>query len=147
MPVARYFFFVGLALLALLFVADAGLPKLPPEEAPRAAADLFTIRIHSNHKWPERVVIDTTLPTITPAANPANAMRVVNIPAASADHPTRGLVREAYAEAQPVQSKAPEPRRRRRAIARNHMGPPPILLAQQPRMGFFGNGFFGNNIR
>ncbi len=147
MPVARYFFFVGLALLALLFVVDASLPKLPSAEAPTATADLSTIRIHSNHKWPERVVIDTTLPTITPAANPANAMRVVNIPQASADRPTKGRVREAYAEAQPVQSRGPEPRRRRRTIAHNYMGPPPILLAQQPRMGFFGNGFFGNNIR
>src|ERR1700751_5305996 len=80
MPVVRYFLFVGVALLAFLFAADAYLPKMPAVESPRATADLSVIRIHSVQKWPERIVIDTTLPTITP---PTTAMRVVNIPPAS----------------------------------------------------------------
>jgi len=148
MPVARYFVFVGVALLALFFVVDACLPKLPPAEAPTTSADLSTIRIHSNHKWPERVVIDTTLPTITPATNATSAMRVVNIPPASvADRPAKERVREAFAEAQPAQPRGLEPRRKRRTIAHSQMGAPPILLAQQPRFGFFGNGFFASNIR
>jgi len=65
MPLARYFFFVGGVLLALLFIADACLPNLPV--ADRASTDLPVIRIHSNRKWPERVVYDTSLPTIIPA--------------------------------------------------------------------------------
>jgi hypothetical protein len=144
MPVARYFLFVGVALLALLFAVDAYLPKLPATEASTAGADLSVIRIHSAQKWPERVVIDTTLPTITP---PATAMRVVNIPPASlAEASEKVRAREALAQAQPTDSKRPEVRRKRRTIARGYIGSQPIRLAQQPRFGFFGNGSFGNNI-
>jgi hypothetical protein len=144
MPVMRYFLFVGVALLALFFAVDAYLPKMPVTEAPRAAADLSVIRIHSVQKWPERVVIDTTLPSITP---PATAMRVVNIPPASlAEAPEKTRVREALAQPQPADPKRPEARRKRRTIARGYIGLQPIRLAQQPRFGSFGNGFFGNNI-
>ena len=71
MPVVRYFLFVGGALMALLFIADACLPKLPAAEpsavAGDAASDLSVIRIHSDRKWPERVEFDTSQPTIIPA--------------------------------------------------------------------------------
>jgi hypothetical protein len=144
MPVVRYFLFVGVALLALFFAVDAYLPKLPATEAPRAAADLSVIRIHSAQKWPERVVIDTTLPTITP---PETAMRVVNItPASLAEAPEKSRVREALTQAEPADSKSSEARRKRGTISRGYFGSQPIRLAQQPRFGFFGNGFFGNNI-
>ena len=68
MPVARYFFFVGGALLALLFVVNAALPALPAADSPQLAAstDRSVIRIHSDRKWPERIVFDTTRPTIAP---------------------------------------------------------------------------------
>jgi hypothetical protein len=145
MPVVRYFLVVGVALLAFLFATDAYLPKMPAmEEAPRAAAGLSVIRIHSAQKWPERVVIDTTLPTITP---PATEMRVVNVAQPSlAKAPEKGLVREALAQAQPADPKRQEARRKRKTIARGYIGSQPIRLAQQPRFGFFGNGFSGNNI-
>ena len=48
MPLARYFLFVGGVLLALLFLSDAYLPKLPAAE--RADTDLPVIRIHSDRK-------------------------------------------------------------------------------------------------
>ena len=140
MPLARYFLFVGVALLALLFAVDAYLPKLPATEASTAGADLSVIRIHSAQKWPERVVIDTTLPTITP---PTTAMRVVNIPPASlASVPEKSRVREAVAQAQSADSKKPEARRKHRTIARGYFGSQPIRLAQQPRFGFFGNNIW-----
>ena len=65
MPLARYFSFVGGVLLALLFVLDAYLPRVPVHE--RADADVPVIRIHTDRKWPERVVFDTSVPTIVPA--------------------------------------------------------------------------------
>jgi hypothetical protein len=65
MPLARYFLFVGGVLLALLFISDAYLPKLPVVDM--ATTELPVIRIHSDRKWPERVVYDTSLPTIIPA--------------------------------------------------------------------------------
>jgi len=142
MPVVRYFLFVGVALLALIFAADAYLPKLPPAEVPKATADLTVIRISSDHKWPERVVFDTSLPTVT---HPPSPMRVVTIPPA-AEGSEKARLGEALAQARPADSKRPETRSKRRAIARVYSGQQPIRLAQQPRFGFFGNGFFGNNV-
>src|ERR1700736_1917488 len=65
MPIARYIAWVGTSLLALLFLADWCLPKLPPGPA-RDASNRPIIRIASIQQPPERVVIDTSLPTIVP---------------------------------------------------------------------------------
>ena len=54
-------------LLALLFLADWYLPQ-PAAMPARADVDRTVIRLHSSHKWPERIVIDTSLPTIVPPA-------------------------------------------------------------------------------
>lgn len=76
MPIARFFVFVGGALLALLlavdwYVADgvAGSSTLPVEYAPALPqAGEFSIRIHSDHKWPEKLLLDTELPRLSPPA-------------------------------------------------------------------------------
>lgn len=65
MPIGRYFAFAGSLLLALLFFADWYLPK-PAAEPSRREAYTAGIRIASTTKWPERVVFDTSLPTIVP---------------------------------------------------------------------------------
>lgn len=142
MLLARYFIFVSGALLALLFVVDACLPKLPSAEGTPAAADLSVIRIHSDRKWPERIVIDTSLPMITPATA---VMKEVNAapPARVADLPTKAHVQEAFAQVQPADSRRSKLKQKQRTTARSHIVPPPIRLAQQPRLGFFG---FGNSI-
>jgi hypothetical protein len=61
MPLVRYFLWVGSVLLALLFIADASLPNLP---AGKTTTDRPSpaIRIHSERKWPERIVFDTSAP-------------------------------------------------------------------------------------
>src|SRR5229473_7826655 len=101
MPLARYFLFVGGVLLALLFVVDAALPKLPVTDAgsTEAAVDKSIIRIHSDRKWPERVVFDTNIPTIVPAQT-AKAEAVVPAPAPTivADVSAKTRVREAFAQ-------------------------------------------------
>lgn len=67
MPIARYFIVVGSALVVLLLIAGLSLPEIPsgfsgrPEIIERAA-----IRIRSEHKWPEKVVLDTNQPTFSP---------------------------------------------------------------------------------
>ena len=136
MPLVRYFFLVGGVLLVLLFAVDAVVPKLPVPD--RADTDLPVIRIHSDRKWPERVVFDTSLPTIVPA--PA-AKSEASIPV-----PVKARVRDALALLQPSEprqlqtsdSKKPEPKlQRKRKIARKHLAPPMMLVAQQPRFGFF----------
>jgi hypothetical protein len=137
MPLARYFLFVGPMLLALLFVSDAYLPKLPG--AARANADLPVIRIHihSDRKWPERVVYDTSLPAIIPAQI-VNTDAGVTIPATVADVWTTTQVREAFARLQPSDSKRPEPKpQHKRKIAKNRPAPM-VLVAQRPQFGWFG---------
>jgi hypothetical protein len=65
-PLLQYFVWVGSFLLAMLFAANwfapgtAARPLFP--EAP--LNEKITIRIHSQHKWPERVVFDTTRSTL-----------------------------------------------------------------------------------
>ena len=49
----------------MIFVADWYLPD-SPETFREAQVDKSIIRIKSAHKWPERIVIDTSLPTIVP---------------------------------------------------------------------------------
>lgn len=68
MPLAAYFRNVGAALLALLWIADFYLPK--PPLAQGAAAYPPVIRIHSDRKWPEPVIFDTTK-VATAAAAPS----------------------------------------------------------------------------
>ncbi len=60
MPLARYFLYVGGVLLTLLFIFDAYLTEVPV--AQRAYPNVPVIRIHSDRKWPDRVVFDTSLP-------------------------------------------------------------------------------------
>jgi hypothetical protein len=65
MPIVRYIAWVGSSLLALLFVADWYLPKSLPEPA-HDASNKPIIRIASIQQPPERIVIDSSQPTIVP---------------------------------------------------------------------------------
>jgi hypothetical protein len=140
MPLARYFFLVGGVLLALLFVIDAVLPKLPVVE--RTDTDLPVIRIHSDRKWPERVVFDTSIPTIIPAPT-AKVEAVAPAPPVVADVSAKVRVREAFAQFVAPDAKKPELKvQRKRKIAKSRAAPPVLLVAQQPRFGFFDNGMW-----
>ena len=79
MPIARYFIVVGSALVVLLLIAGWSLPEPPasfpdrPEIIERAA-----IRIRSERKWPEKIVMDTTQLTIpTPSIEVAPTEQLV----------------------------------------------------------------------
>jgi len=67
--IARYFFFVGSLLLAMLFGAGWYLPDSPQSFVREAQVDKSIIRIKSAHNWPEQVVIDPSLPTIVPPSS------------------------------------------------------------------------------
>ena len=143
MPLARYFFFVGGALLALLWISAAVLPKLPVADRSDTAVDLPTIRIQSDRKWPERVVFDTSLPATPPTvipAPPAQTEANVPAPATVADISAGARVREAFAQFAPAYPIMPGPRPQgKRKFAKSRSGPPTVLVAQQPRSGFFAN--------
>ena len=133
MPLARYFLFVSTALLALLFLADSFLPKLPVAE--REETHLPAIHVHSSQKWPERIVYDTSIPTIIPA--PESAASSIPPPAPIADSSTKA--RQAFAQLQPSDQKKREPKpQRQRKIAKRNAVPPTLLVARQPQFGWFG---------
>ncbi|MBN8990816.1 MAG: hypothetical protein J0H42_21430 [Rhizobiales bacterium] len=96
MPLGRYFAFTGCMLLALLFVADW---YIPPSAArsDRVDVDRTSIRLRSSHRWPERIVIDTRLPTIVPAAATITDIRTPSPPDVRSP-------REALALAPPAQA-------------------------------------------
>jgi len=161
MPLARYFVFVGGVLLALLFISDAFLPKLPVVAGAETVVDKSIIRIRSDRKWPERIVFDTSLPTIVlPATAPAaraEAETGIQAPVTVADVSAQVRARDSFAQLQPSDTKQmlqpsdtkqltpadlrkPEPKpQRKRKIAKRRAPPSMVLVAQQPQFGFFGN--------
>jgi hypothetical protein len=65
-PIARYFMVVGSALVVLLLIAGWSLPKPPPSFPDRPEIiERVAIRIRSERKWPEKVVLETSQPTVT----------------------------------------------------------------------------------
>jgi hypothetical protein len=137
MPLARYVLFVGAVMLALLFAADAYLPKLPVAATANADLPVIRIHIHSDRKWPERVVYDTSLPTIIPAQI-ANTAAGVTVPATVADVSTTTQLREAFAQLHPSDSKKPEPKpQHKRKIAKTRTAPM-VRVVQRPQFGWFG---------
>ena len=150
MPLARYFLFVGGVLLALLFVADACLPKMPVTESASGGFDPASIRIHTDRKWPERVVFDTSRPIIAPAqivpTQTANAESGRQTPATAADISATARVRNSFAQLQPSDQEQPaDPKKLEKKLqpkhrmAKQHAAPPMVRVAQQPPFGFFGN--------
>jgi hypothetical protein len=66
MPLLQYFGWVGSFLLAALFAANwcccAPINPAPGSDIPLDRK--INIRIHTDHKWPDRVVLDTTHSTL-----------------------------------------------------------------------------------
>jgi hypothetical protein len=143
MPVARYFLFVGGVLLALLFALDAFAPQQMAVAGNAAPSiDKTVVRIRSDQKLPERVVYDTSLPTIVP---PAASIQITAAPAAPAtDVNAQARVRDTFAQFVPPEAKKLEKRLepqapRKRKIAKSRPAQP-IRFAQQQHFGFFGSG-------
>jgi hypothetical protein len=146
MPVARYFLFVGGVLLALLFALDAFAPQQVAVASNAAPSiDKTVVRIRSDQKPPERVVYDTSLPTIVPPAAAKTQIAAVP-PALVADTTAQVRVRDTFAQFVPAEAKKLEkpiepqaPRKRRIAKSRPAQ---PLRFAQQQHFGF---SLFGNN--
>src|SRR5436189_6119819 len=96
MPVARYFLFVGGVLLALLFAFDAFAPQQVAVASNAAPSiDKTVVRIRSDQKPPERVVYDTSLPTIV--APTAKTQIAAAPPASVADATAQAQERDTFA--------------------------------------------------
>ena len=146
MPVARYFFYVGGVLLALLFAVDAFTPKEPVASSIAAAAapENPTLRIRSDRKWPEPVVYDTSLPTIVPPT--VERLPLPSVPTPVAEMSAKARVRESFAQFRPADDPKPEAKPLpKRKVAKARAAPPtqPMMrVAQQPNFGFFGSNIW-----
>jgi hypothetical protein len=143
MPVARYFMIVGGALLTLLFLIDAYSPRAVVTDNTTPSIDRSVVRIHSDQKLPERVVYDTSLPTIVPPA-PKVQVAAAPQPPVAVDPTAQAPVRDSFAQFVPVNAKKPEPQvQRKRRIAKVRANPPMRFaqqqFAQQQHFGFFGS--------
>ena len=141
MPVVRYFLFVGGVLLALLLAVDAFSPQqvaVASNTAP--GVDKTVVRIRSDQKLPERVVYDTSLPTIVP---PTATVQVAAAPAAT-EATAQARVRDTFAQFVPAEPKKIEPQvQRKRKVAKVRANPP-VRVAQQSPFGFFGGPSWNN---
>ena len=141
MPLVRYFFWVGGALLAVVLIAHWYLPELP--DAEKASVVPPPVRIHSEQKWPERIVYDTSHETVVPAPAAGNIGR----PAAAAD--VLAAARDAFAEAPPsdaskaqsVEQTKPDAKpQAKRKIARRRA--PVLMVERRPQFGWYGPRFW-----
>lgn len=156
MPIMRYFVFVGGILLALLWISDAVLPKQPlPSYMNVASSEQPAVRIHSDRKWPERIVFDTSAPAV-----PAMMAESMPAPRAGVDAiAVKAGVRDAFAQVTPpalstrakteanidakaekkadqAVTRATETRpQAKRKVARARPSRPLLLVAQQPHFG------------
>jgi hypothetical protein len=143
MPLFQYFGWVGGFLFAALLAANWCV-SAPIAAAPRSDVPFdrkINIRIHSDQKWPERVVFDTTRPTLTqkPDARtdiggretPVLAERqpfdafaeMAAIPARTCFRPSCLAGQTAEREASPIDKGAP-PQNRLRTTARKGLTSP-----------------------
>ena len=108
MPIFRYFFFVGGALLALLFAANYALPTSAVTQAIATASnEQPLIRIRSDRHLPERVVLDISQPTLAAPAVKIAAVAAPQPPVegmspAFAEITAKARVRETFAQFTPA---------------------------------------------
>jgi hypothetical protein len=99
-PIARYFIFVGGTLAALLFIAGWYFPAPPAIFSHQTTVfDDTVIRIRSERKWPEKIVLDTSRPTVMPLT--VEERRVVQLVPLQSDEPGDQSSLEAKAQWKP----------------------------------------------
>ena len=97
MPVARYFLFVGGAAACAAVRARCFCPAAMAVASNAAPSiNKTVVRIRSDQKLPERVVYDTSLPTIVPPAATASCRGCRLAPAA--DVSAQARVRDTFAQ-------------------------------------------------
>jgi hypothetical protein len=160
MPLFRYFIFVGGALLMLLLVSSAVLPRAPLPETLTSGGDLPSVRILSDRKLPEKLVFDTRVPvqqTLPVLKTVAAAAPVAPAPVAAApavaEMSAKARVREAFAQlpdeddatgakmSQMALVTLPQPKmisrtqQAKRRLVAPRVPAPVMMVAQQPHFG------------
>jgi hypothetical protein len=111
---------VGSALVVLLLIAGWSLPEPPPNFPDRPEIiERAAIRIRSERKWPEKIVLDTSQPTIpTPSIELAPTEQLVaRLPDEMADQTRVDSLAKLNPDARPIDAHR-RPARARRKPAR-----------------------------
>lgn len=131
MPLTRYFILVGSVLLALLLVADWYWPNPSPMSSYGAPIDETILRIRSEHKWPQKVELDTTMPTIVlPSPAPTETAEDATVPDTAA--PSAQPELNALAQAVPPQKQVAKRKPSARARCREPHSYGPTRFAVNP---------------
>lgn len=151
MPIGRYIVWVGTALLVLLFVANWFLPQ-PLAERPGDEVNRPVIRITSMQQPPERIVIDTSQPTVVPPpptlladAIPDEPLAQVQSSASIATHAPVASVKKTKAKA--MKRQVNEIAVRRPAPTRITVVANPPAIAPPPTRLSFANIISGQLVR
>ena len=100
MPVLQYFGWVGSFLLTALLAANWCFPAPVAPQSDIPLDQKISIRIHTDHKWPERVVLDTTATTQAQEACAGNGIVEASLPRSRASlSPIRFTSRQEKADA------------------------------------------------
>jgi hypothetical protein len=144
MPLVQYFGWVGSLLLAALLAVSWCLPgsaHAPSSDVP--LDEKITIRIHSDRKWPERVVFDTTRSTLAQKRDartdiggtemalqaehqPFDAFAEMAIPARPCVRPPCSAGQAVEREASPLEKSAPFQTRPRITVRKSLTSPNPL---------------------
>jgi hypothetical protein len=103
MPLLQYFAWVGSCLLAALFAASWCLPA-PIAPAPPSAVPLherINIGIHTDHRWPERVELDTTRSALPPEVDQMADIGPSETPARAERQPFEAFAEMSYSPVRP----------------------------------------------
>jgi len=163
MPLVRYFLFVGTALLALLFIVDACLPQSPVVESANTAANANTATDSFGDPDSFRSEVAGARRIRHQPAGPDSCAGQDGGSERSRQRPmlTRRCVCGMLSHSCKPDSCKPDSRPKKlepplkrapvvsktvvnrtvasRSVSKSHAGPPVILIAQQPRPGFFPN--------
>jgi hypothetical protein len=139
MPILRYFIYVGGALLALLLVVGYTLPNAPEGQTEAAAkSEAPLIRIHSDRKLPDRVVLDTTQPM--PAVQTAAVAAPQQPSQALAEMSAKAQVRESFAQLTPSAAKTEPVKTEVAAVKKTEAKPHRKIARSRPSAPYYGYG-------
>ena len=126
--------------MALLFAFDFFSPKAVADNGIHSVAtvDKSTLRIKSEQKWPERIVLDTTQPTIVPKAAQTQTAPTVQAalpgPEPAPEITPTARVRETFAQFVPVEPKKADATAAKKRKTAKAPGQPTRIA----RYGYFG---------
>jgi len=138
LPLRRYFVLVGGALFALLLAAGAITPP-PPATESAPGPQLPRIRIYSELKGPEAVVIDTSRPIVVPAPTTRDDTRnTVAPPRPQVAEKTAELVPSSFKQTDAKeQSKVGHEPQPRSNVGKARSKRRPVSYARRPDVGPF----------